>query len=215
MTSKLRQRRVITTWQLRQPKRRVTQQSSSMMWATPLVSLETKSSALTPPHSNTPPPARKARSFAQRRVLTLHRDVVDGVKQLGLKVAAFGTDLANELTTFINSLPTPAELMRLAVNEIKKALLTDNSLCLAPSCPGYHINSGKEKDIVPGKSDVLKILASHQIAQSPHRPHPNRIQPHAHTHCPSAHRVTQHLRLTSSPRGLCGRQLHHCPFASR
>ena len=111
-------------------------------------------------------------------MLTLHRDVVNEVTQLGLKVAAFATDLANELTTFINSLPTPAELMRLAVEGIKEALVTDNGLCLAPSCPGYHINSGKEEDIVPGKSEVLEILASHHIA------HANCIQPHAHTHSP-------------------------------
>ena len=77
-----------------------------------------------------------------------------------LKVAAFATDLANDLTMFINSLPTPAELMQSAIDGIKEALIKYNGLCLAPSCSGYHINSGKEEDIVPGESDVLEILVT-------------------------------------------------------
>ena len=86
--------------------------------------------------------------------------------KLGQDVAAFAKNLEDELTKFIDSLPTPAELMRLAINEIKEALISDDGLCLAPSCRGFHINSGEEQDIVPGDSDVLEILASHLIAHT-------------------------------------------------
>lgn len=85
---------------------------------------------------------------------------------LARDVAAFAKNLENELTKFIDSLPTPAELMRLAINAIKGALISDDGLCLSPSCPGYHINSGNEQDIVPGDSDVLEILVSHLIAHT-------------------------------------------------
>ena len=86
--------------------------------------------------------------------------------KLGRDVAAFAKNLEDELTKFIDSLPTPAELMRLAINEIKEALISDDGLCLAPSCGGFHINSGNEQDIVPGDSDVLEILVSHLIAHT-------------------------------------------------
>ena len=124
---------------------------------------------------------------------------------LARDVAAFAKNLENELTKFIDSLPTPAELMRLAINEIKQALISDDGLCLAPSCPGYHINSGKEQDIVPGNSDVLEILASHLIAHTPfacHQP-PTRNAPQSRKHrqrmAPPHHACTlvTHLRTVS------------------
>ena len=91
--------------------------------------------------------------------------------KLGLDIEAFATNLANELTKFIDSLPTPAGLMRLAVNGIKAALI--DGLCVSPSCPGtraQHINSGKEEDIVK-RSRSLGILASHQRILATHPCH--------------------------------------------
>ena len=85
--------------------------------------------------------------------MPLDRNVLDGVEQLVLDVGAFAVKLGDDLVDFVGKLPSPAELMQLAIDGIKF------DLCLAPSCPGYHINSGEEQDLVPGLVD-LEILAS-------------------------------------------------------
>ena len=109
------------------------------------------------------PPAPLCGIRAQRAdvwsPVPLGRSVFDGVEQLVLNVGAFAVKLGNELVAFVGTLPSPAGLMQLAIDGIKKKLFKDNGLCLAPSCPGYHINSGVEEDLVPGLDD-LEILAS-------------------------------------------------------
>ena len=101
------------------------------------------------------------RSFAQRanmwNPVPLDRSVLDGVEQLVLDVGAFAVKLGDDLVDFVGKLPSPAGLMQLAIDGIKEEL--EDGLCLAPSCPGYHINSGEEQDLVPGLVD-LEILAS-------------------------------------------------------
>ena len=89
--------------------------------------------------------------------------------KLALDIQAFATYLANELTKYIELLPTAAGLMRLAANEIKKALFDDDSLgalCLQPECPGHHINSEKEEELIVPRTRSLGILASHHIAHT-------------------------------------------------
>ena len=78
----------------------------------------------------------------------------------------FADNLATELTNFINSLPSPSRLVEMAEEFIKEQLLgaTDrrrldpsdpfqNGLCLSPSCKGWHVNSGKEENIVPTRRE--------------------------------------------------------------
>ena len=88
------------------------------------------------------------------------RDVYDEVVKLVNKVADFATDFANDVIDFINSLPSPAKLMEMAGDFVQDKLSNNDGLCLAPKCPGTHINSGVEEDLVPGLDD-LEILASH------------------------------------------------------
>ena len=84
------------------------------------------------------------------------------MEQLVLDVGAFAVKLGDDLVDFIGKLPSPAELMQLAIKGIEVKLSKDGGLCLAPSYPGYHINSGEEQDLVPGLDD-LEILASHRM----------------------------------------------------
>ena len=159
---------------LRKLQRRL--QSLSMTLATPSASSETISSAQRPlpPKERAPavvacqwprtPPGPLRGILAQRadmwNPVPLGRSVFDGVEQLVLDVGAFVVKLGDDLVDFVGKLPSPAGLMQLAIDGIKKKLFKDNGLCLAPSCPGYHINSGVEEDLVPGLDD-LEILASH------------------------------------------------------
>ena len=103
------------------------------------------------------------------------------------KVEDFAEGLGTKLNTLIDELPTPADLMQSAAEEVQKALIEDKRLCLTPSCPGSHINSGKEEDIVPGESDVLEILVTTSPARISHTtpaPHAynrnNPLEPHKH-----------------------------------
>ena len=109
------------------------------------------------------PPAPLCGILAQRadvwNPVSLGRSVFDGVERLVLDVGAFAVELADDLVDVIGELPSPAGLMQLAIDGIREKLFKDNGLCLAPSCPGYHINSGVEEDLVPGLDD-LEILAS-------------------------------------------------------
>ena len=158
---------------LRKLQRRL--QSLSMTLATPSASSETISSAQRPlpPKERAPavvacqwprtPPGPLRGILAQRadmwNPVPIGRSVFDGVEQLVLDVGAFAVKLGDDLVDFVGKLPSAAGLMQLAIDGIKKKLFKDNGLCLAPSCPGYHINSGVEEDLVPGLDD-LEILAS-------------------------------------------------------
>ena len=93
------------------------------------------------------------------------------MERLVLDVGAFAVELADDLVDFIGELPSPAGLMQLAIDGIREKLFKDNGLCLAPSCPGYHINSGVEEDLVPGLDD-LEILASHRMIAHSYHNHP-------------------------------------------
>ena len=93
------------------------------------------------------------------------RAVFDEVETLVNDVASFATNLANSLTEFIDSLPSPERLMEMAGDFIKAKLLNDDGLCLAPSCGGTHINSGEEKNLVPTVNG-LEILASHDTTHA-------------------------------------------------
>ena len=91
----------------------------------------------------------------------------DGVIKLGRDVAAFATNLADALVYFVNLLPDPGDLIDAL--DIGGLLDADDGLCLAPACPGsFHINSGKEENIVPGETEAISILASntHRIAHA-------------------------------------------------
>ena len=93
------------------------------------------------------------------------RNVFDEVENMVEVSANFAIDFKKDLTEFIDSLPSPAQLMQLAGDFIKEKLLSDDGLCLSPSCPGIHINSGVEEDLVPDLDD-LEILASHHITHA-------------------------------------------------
>ena len=82
----------------------------------------------------------------------------DGVIKLGRDVAAFATNLADALVYFVNLLPSPGDLIDAL--DIGNLINADDGLCLAPSCPGFHINSNKEESIVPGETDAISILVS-------------------------------------------------------
>ena len=94
----------------------------------------------------------------------------DGVIKLGRDVAAFATNLADALVYFVNLLPSPGDLIDAL--DIGVLLNADDGLCLAPSCPGFHINSNKEESIVPGETDAISILASHTAPLRPRILHP-------------------------------------------
>ena len=175
------------------------------------------------PHT---PPAPLRGILAQRadvwNPVALGRSVFDGVEQLVLDVGAFAVKLGNDLVDFVNKLPSPKELMQLAIDGIKKKLFKENGLCLAPSCPGYHINSGVEQDLVPGLDDLEILarspthiisrprnalestthLADAYIALSDHKP--SIVTPIATDHTPEA----------ASSVVRCGRRSPRCPFAS-
>ena len=125
------------------------------------------------------------------------RAVFDEVEELVNDVASFATNLANRLTEFIDRLPSPAELMGLAGSFIKDKLLNDDGLCLASSCPGTHINSGVEEDLVPG-SDDLEILASHPITHA-YRPPTRYNRAHACRPNTSYARILPHQPPLSCP----------------
>eukprot|EP00964_Phaeocystis_antarctica_P016184 scaffold8941_cov44-Phaeocystis_antarctica.AAC.1 len=152
-----------------------------MTLATPSMISETISSAQRPSHPRGEPPRCQwprtppgplCGILAQRadmwNPVPLGRSVFDGVEQLVLDVGAFAVKLGDDLVDFVGKLPSPAGLMQLAIDGIKKELFKDNGLCLAPSCPGYHINSGVEEDLVPGLDD-LEILASHRMITHSYR----------------------------------------------
>ena len=84
--------------------------------------------------------------------------------KLGRDVAAFATNLADALVYFVNLLPSPGDLIDAL--DIGNLINADDGLCLAPSCPGFHINSGKEENIVPGETDAISILASHTASRT-------------------------------------------------
>ena len=115
------------------------------------------------------------------------------VKDVVQDIADFGKKLANDLTDFINSLPTPSQLMDMAVDFVKEKLLSGEGLCVRPYCRGGHINSGMEKNLVPQMKDV-EILASHHTApatpRATIRPPPTRSNisthaspPHNYPYC--------------------------------
>ena len=121
------------------------------------------------------PPVPLCGILAQRadvwNPVSLGRSVFDGVERLVLDVGAFAVELADGLVDFIGQLPSPAELMQLAITGIKDKLSKAGGLCLAPasSCPnGHHINSGKQEDLVPDL-DNLEILASHRMIAHAYR----------------------------------------------
>ena len=121
------------------------------------------------------PPAPLCGILAQRadvwNPVSLGRSVFDGVERLVLDVGAFAVELADDLVDFIGQLPSPAELMQLAITGIKDKLSKAGGLCLAPasSCPnGHHINSGKQEDLVPDLTN-LEILASHRMIAHAYR----------------------------------------------
>ena len=93
------------------------------------------------------------------------RAVFDEVETLVNDVASFATNLANSLTEFIDSLPSPERLMEMAGDFIKAKLLNDDGLCLAPSCGGTHINSNVEENLTPTVKG-LEILASHHTTHA-------------------------------------------------
>ena len=93
------------------------------------------------------------------------RAVFNEVEKLVGDVAEFATKLAATLADAIDSLPSPARLMEMVGDFIKERLLNDGGLCFAPSCPGIHINTGVEEDLVPDMDD-LEILASHHITHA-------------------------------------------------
>ena len=139
----------------------------------------------------------------------------DGVIKLGRDVAAFATNLADALVYFVNLLPDPGDLIDAL--DIGGLLDADDGLCLAPACPGsFHINSGKEENIVPGETEAISILASntHRIAHA-YRIPPTQRARIAHA-CVSRHRA-RHRPHTRPLCGvlLCGRRAPRCPFASR
>ena len=84
--------------------------------------------------------------------------------KLGRDVAAFATNLADALVYFVNLLPSPGDLIDAL--DIGNLINADDGLCLAPSCPGFHINSNKEESIVPGETDAISILASHTASRT-------------------------------------------------
>ena len=115
------------------------------------------------------------------------RAVVDEVEKLVGDVAEFAKTLNNALGDAIDNLPSPARLMEMVGDFIKEKLLNDGGLCFAPSCPGIHINTGVEEDLVPDL-DNLEILASHHIT-------------HAYRPCNVAHTTlpTQRISPTRVP----------------
>ena len=104
--------------------------------------------------------------------------------KLGRDIAAFASNLADALVYFINLLPSPGDLID-ALN-IGVLLNADDGLCLAPSCPGFHINSNKEESIVPGETDAISILAS--LAHAYRIPRRNVLESQAHVFLDTAHR---------------------------
>ena len=76
-------------------------------------------------------------------------DIIKEVEGLVQDVAEFATNLAQDLADFIDSLPTPSKLMRMAVDFVKEKLLSGDGLCVRPNCGG-HVNSGTEQNLRPG-----------------------------------------------------------------
>ena len=93
------------------------------------------------------------------------RNVFDKVKDLVNDVASFAKNLADSLIELIDRLPSPERLMQMASDFIKEKLLSDDGLCLAPSCGGTHINSGVEENLTPTVKG-LQILASHHTTHA-------------------------------------------------
>ena len=159
------------------------------------------------------------------------RAVFNEVEKLVRDVAEFATKLAATLADAIDSLPSPARLMEMVGDFIKEKLLNDGGLCFAPSCPGIHINTGVEEDLVPDMDD-LEILASHHITHA-YRPcnvahttlPTQRISPTRVSKTPPYTRIALtnrpcHAHTVSATREpprvvQCGRRSPHCPFASR
>ena len=90
----------------------------------------------------------------------------DEIQDLVKDVGAFADNLEKKLVDFVK-LTSPAQLMQLAIAGIKETLSNEDGVCL-PSCPGDHINSGEEQDLVPGLDD-LKIRASHHMIAHAYR----------------------------------------------
>ena len=135
----------------------------------------------------------RADSLHVWRRLQCDSNIGQKVQDVVRDIADFGKKLANDLTDFINSLPTPSQLMDMAVDFVKEKVLSGEGLCVRPYCRGGHINSGMEKDLVPQMKHV-EILASHHTApatpRATIRPPPTRSNisthaspPHNHPYC--------------------------------
>ena len=133
-------------------------------------------------------------------------DIIKEVEGLVQDVAEFATNLAKDLADFIDSLPTPSKLMRMAVDFVKEKLLSGDGLCVRPNCGG-HVNSGREQNLVPAGIDDVEILASHHAAPTPRatiRPPPTRSNI-ATTHTPHLLLYAQHtVSVTCAPPRVCG-----------
>ena len=108
----------------------------------------------------------------------------DGVIKLERDIAAFATNLADALIDVVNLLPRPCDLIDAL--DIGSLINSGDALCLAPSCPGFHINSGKEENLVPGVTDAISILAS--LAHAYRIPRRNVLESQAHVFLDTAHR---------------------------
>lgn len=81
------------------------------------------------------------------------RSIFDAVKQLELDVSNFANKMADELAESVSRIGRDVEEL---INRNNFSL----TLCLQPSCAGYHINNGMEQDLLPDLEDI-EILASH------------------------------------------------------
>ena len=121
--------------------------------------------------------ASRARSGILAPRVLCDRGVFDKMEDLVKKVGDFAKDLADDITGFIDSLPSVGSLMEMAEDFVKDKILSEDGLCIAPYCPGIHINSGVEENLANKlfKEEELEILASHHITRA-YRPHTNVAQ---------------------------------------
>lgn len=112
--------------------------------------------------SKVAPPTRSDSSHVALPAICDSKIFTD-VENMYKEIEKFAQGLARELTDIIDKLPSPSRLMEMAGEWIKEQLLGDTDrrrldpsdpfhggLCLAPSCRGSHVNSGKEEDLVLG-----------------------------------------------------------------
>jgi hypothetical protein len=126
----------------------------------------------------------RARSGILAPRVLCDRGVFDKMEDLVKKVGDFAKDLADDITGFIDSLPSVGGLMEMAEDFVKDKILSKDGLCIAPYCPGIHINSGVEENLAEKsfKEEELEILASHHItprAYCPRATSHSRGRPHA------------------------------------